>query len=80
MLYTLIKEENKEEADNIVLPLSLKTLFSETALLEGTYLEEESKTIEPQKAKKITIPMPLDARPSHGTTDELFNHGCPGLI
>ena len=80
LLYTLIKQDNKEEASNVVLPLSLRTLFSELALKEGSYLEEGPKTIKPQKVTNATLPLPLNVHPSHGTTDELFHHGRPGLI
>ena len=84
LLYTLIKQDGEGGGnDKIVLPLSLKTLFSHSALKEGSYLLEEQgcKKISPAKvANNVTLPMPLDVHPSHGKTVDLFKDGCPGLI
>lgn len=90
LLYTLM-QKSQRSADmhdsNIIVPLSLQMLYPQSVLENASHFQahhlqqHQQQLLQKQKTSGGFLPMgAYKKRPSHGTSDELFRHGEPGLV
>ena len=89
LLYKLLIQDHGHGKDMAIIPpLFLRTMYPLSVLENINRFEicsaVEKKSVEhnhPSKESgRCILPLPKDAKPSHGTTEELFEHGCAGLV